>query len=169
MSTMYDTMYTLGMICREIFGSDPVPKTLIDTLLIRPASGLALLLKRRENTKNKQRNISELVSRLDDIFDPDGGVSIEDQGPFWLGYYHYMTAIDAAQRYGADELTAAGHALFGDRWQSDLSRELGLSDTRRIRHWMSGSRPIPVTVWADICRMLRQRQSSIDQVLQDFA
>lgn len=64
-------------------------------------------------------------------------------------------------------LKLAGEALFGERWQTDLSRELGLSDARRIRQWLTG-RPIPAGVWADICSLLRQRQMTIERVLQDL-
>lgn len=74
----------------------------------------------------------------------------------------------AAKKYGADELRIAGEALFGDRWQTDMSRELGLTDARRIRQWLSGDRPIPVGVWADVCGLLRQRQMTIDRVLDEL-
>ena len=166
---MHDTMYTLGMICREVFGYDPIPQTLLDTILTQPASGLAIILKRRGrgHIKANQEMIADLVDRLPSyLTDPENGVSIEDQGPFWLGYYHYLSAKDAAKKYGPDELSAAGQSLFGERWQTDLSRELGLSDARRIRQWLAGERPIPVGVWADICGLLRHRQSSIDSVLK---
>ncbi len=168
-----DTMYTIGMICRAIWPGrgrdiDSPPNSIIETVLTRPASGLALMLKHPANTAAKQEMIAELVDKLADIHDPEGGVKSEDQGPFWTGYYHYASALDHAKNYGPAELEAAGKALFGDRWQTALSRSLGLSDARRVRQWMAKERPIPVGVWADICGLLRQRETSIKSVLKSF-
>ena len=39
-------------------------------------------------------------------------------------------------------LTSTGFALYGDRWQSPLARDLGLTD-RHIRFWAAGHRPVP--------------------------
>lgn len=41
-----------------------------------------------------------------------------------------------------DELTAAGQALYGERWQSSLARDLRVSD-RTVRRWLAGDAPIP--------------------------
>ncbi len=60
----------------------------------------------------------------------------------------------------------AGEALYGDRWQTDLTRALGLKDARRIRQWISGDRPIPDGVWSDICDLLHKRKIHIDDVLK---
>ncbi|PPV06801.1 hypothetical protein [Xanthomonas axonopodis] len=53
-------------------------------------------------------------------------------------------------------LVRVGHALYGDRWQSDLARALGVND-RRLRAWMQGERKPPVGIWGDIAGLLRQR------------
>lgn len=58
---------------------------------------------------------------------------------------------------GTAELKEAGEALYGDRWQTDLKRGLGLKDARRIRQWMSGARPISPGVWPKITMLLRER------------
>ena len=63
-------------------------------------------------------------------------------------------------------LIDAGKALYGDRWQTDLARALGLSDARRLRQWLSEDRPIPAGVWDDITTLLRDRQRTIDTVLE---
>lgn len=166
---MEQTMYTLGMIARAIWpGAGDLPQNIIDVVLTRPASGLALMLKHKDNRASKQKAITELVDKLGDVKDPEGGVKGEDQGPFWLGYYHYAAALNHAKNYGPTELEAAGKALFGDRWQTDLSRALGLSDARRIRQWMAKDRKIPAGIWADICGLLRHREMSIKNVLQNF-
>ncbi|MDT8895501.1 hypothetical protein RSO41_12625 [Halomonas sp. I1] len=61
---------------------------------------------------------------------------------------------------GPDALARAGQALFGDRWQTDIARELGIGDSRRVRQWMSGDRSIPHGVWGDIAELLRRRGSA---------
>lgn len=66
---------------------------------------------------------------------------------------------------GIDDLRAAGEALYGSRWQSDLARDLGLSDARRVRQWFSGDRPIPDGVWKDVAKLLRERLVLIDSTL----
>ncbi len=163
---MKNTMYTLGMIYRAIWPTDH-QLDIIEVILKRPASGLTLMAK-HQDAANKTEEIAALVDRLQDISDPLGGVPNEDQLSFWLGYYHYPIAVGAKDKYGAKELRIAGEALFGERWQTDLSRELGLSDARRIRQWLTGDRPIPVGVWADICGLLRQRQITIERLVETF-
>lgn len=171
---MKKTMYVLGQVCRAIWpgraynGSDVAPNSIIEKTLTHPASGLALMTKHEDNTADKQEAVCKLVGSIGDISDPPNGVAIEDQGQFWLGYYHYASAIDAQKKYGSAELEAAGKALFGDRWQTDLSNALGLSDARRMRQWMARERPIPVGVWADICALLRTRQMTINSLIQDL-
>lgn len=67
-----------------------------------------------------------------------------------------------------EHLKKAGEALFGKRWQTDLANALELSDSRRIRQWMAGERKIPAGIWADVCALLRQRQISIEQILNEI-
>lgn len=64
-----------------------------------------------------------------------------------------------------DVLIKSGQALYGERWQTDLARDLGLSDGRRIRQWLSGDRPIPEGVWNDIAKLLADRKVVIDEAL----
>lgn len=65
-------------------------------------------------------------------------------------------------------LTKAGLALYGERWQTSLARDLGLSDGRRIRQWLSGDRPIPDGVYTDLVELLKQRKVLIDETLDQF-
>lgn len=65
-------------------------------------------------------------------------------------------------------LIKCGLALYGVRWQTDLARDLGLSDGRRVRQWLSGDRPIPDGVWKDIERLLTDRKSVIDDAMDDL-
>lgn len=163
---MKEVMYTLGMICRAIWPESigDVPPSILK-MLPQPVSMLAFMVK-HSDTEKKQRLVADLVDRLPaDLRNPAGGVKNEDQSSFWLGYYHLDTAVGAAKQCTPEDLKKAGEALFGERWQTDLSRELGLSDARRIRQWMAGERPIPVGIWADVCQLLRRRQITIQSVL----
>lgn len=58
-------------------------------------------------------------------------------------------------------LTRAGQALYGERWQTDLARDLGLSDARRIRQWLSGDRPIPAGIWNELSALMKSRSTEI--------
>ena len=58
-------------------------------------------------------------------------------------------------------LIEAGRALYGDRWQTDTAAALGLSDARRIREWLSGSRRVPPGIWADLLALMEKRRAEI--------
>jgi hypothetical protein len=58
-------------------------------------------------------------------------------------------------------LINTGKALYGERWQTDLARELKLSDSRRIRQWLSKERPIPAGILKDLRILLCARQHLI--------
>lgn len=62
-------------------------------------------------------------------------------------------------------LINVGLALYGERWQTDLARDLGLSDGRRIRQWLSGDRPIPEGIWDDLGKLLADRKNVINEAL----
>lgn len=154
-----ETMYTLGQIARAIWPAGNVPPTILDALLVKPASGLALAVAHKDAKRADADDLAALVAKLPaDLSDPRGGVKMQDQGPFWLGHYHYLAALDHADRWGAAHLTKAGTLLFGDRWQSDLARAIGVSD-RSVRGWVAGERKPPAGVWADIAALLRQRSN----------
>lgn len=65
-------------------------------------------------------------------------------------------------------LINAGNALYGERWQTNLARDLKLSDARRIRQWLSDDRPIPDGVFNDIADLLTSRKINIDNVLNEL-
>lgn len=65
-------------------------------------------------------------------------------------------------------LVNAGNALYGERWQTNLARDLKLSDARRIRQWLSDDRPIPDGVFNDIAELLTSRKINIDNVLNEL-
>lgn len=62
-------------------------------------------------------------------------------------------------------LALVGNALYGERWQTDLARDLRLSDGRRIRQWLSLDRTIPDGVWDDLAKLLTDRKLVIDDAL----
>lgn len=155
-----DIMYNLGALTRAIYPTSQPAPSLVGKLLTAPATGLGMLL-RTQSAKTRMAkgdpDIAQYVARLPaDLSDPAGGVKIDDQGPFWVGYYHQFAAIQQAIAFGPSELDRCGKHLFGERWQSEMARALNVGD-RRVREWVSGERKPPAGVWADIAAMIRQR------------
>jgi len=70
-------------------------------------------------------------------------------------------------KFGSKELRKSGEALFGQRWQTDIAKALGV-DSRRIRQWVKGERPLPKTIDKNILTLLQQRQIKIGQLLNIF-
>lgn len=60
-----------------------------------------------------------------------------------------------------------GQALYGDRWQTQLARSIGVSD-RSVRGWAAGGRPVPPGVWKEIADLIRQHQQALSAVLQEL-
>jgi len=56
----------------------------------------------------------------------------------------------------AQGLETVGLALYGHRWQSSLSRDLGVLP-RTVRKWASGEKPVPPGQWRYIAALLEQR------------
>lgn len=52
-------------------------------------------------------------------------------------------------------LETCGQALYGERWQSALARDLGVSD-RTVRRWAAGA-TVPLGVSADLQRLCTER------------
>jgi hypothetical protein len=53
-------------------------------------------------------------------------------------------------------LREAGEALYGPRWQSDLARDLNVTD-RTVRRWIAGDVPIPHSLWTELRALLKAR------------
>lgn len=60
-------------------------------------------------------------------------------------------------------LIATGQALYGQQWQSALSRDLGVSD-RTMRRWVAESRPLPDGVRADLRRLCVTRGAQLREL-----
>jgi hypothetical protein len=62
-------------------------------------------------------------------------------------------------------LAAAGEALYGPLWQSQLARDLDVAD-RTVRRWRAGDTPIPGGVAIDLLRLLTERAADIDELIE---
>ncbi|GLR47631.1 hypothetical protein GCM10007925_13440 [Sphingomonas astaxanthinifaciens DSM 22298] len=67
-------------------------------------------------------------------------------------------------RGGFDTLRLTGEALYGERWQRPLSRDLGVSD-RMVRYWSAGDHPKPSDLNTKLAALLRAREGQLQQVI----
>lgn len=165
-----EIMYTVGELVRCIYGSN-VPVNVQNTIIRFPAKGIGLMSQRGDiiNAPD-QDEVMRLMDKIpSDLVDPKDKMEFEAQGAFWLGYYHYAKIKDDVANYGANELAVVGNALYGDQWQTALSRDLDLSSPRRMRAWISGERKIPTGVWFDIISLLKARQLKIEEIIKKLA
>ena len=70
--------------------------------------------------------------------------------------------------YGPVELEKCGAILYGNRWQTELAKNLGLTDSRMIRYWLSRERNVPVYVWKNIVELVKEKQKQLGILLEDF-
>lgn len=63
-------------------------------------------------------------------------------------------------------IVAIGLALWGTRWQSDMARDLGVSD-RTVRRWVAGDH-VPPGIYADLAEIARERRTDIDALLWEM-
>jgi hypothetical protein len=61
-------------------------------------------------------------------------------------------------------LKAAGEALWGPQYRSEMARQLDVH-LRTVMRWDSGETSIPPSAWARLGKLLRERKHRIDQVL----
>ncbi|TPH20647.1 hypothetical protein EUX52_07460 [Haemophilus haemolyticus] len=165
-----EIMYTVGQLVRCVYGVD-VPVNVQNTIIRYPAKGIGLMNQRGDiiNTEN-QDEVMRLMNKIpSDLTDPKDKMEFDAQGAFWLGYYHYAKITDDVANYGANELTVVGNALYGDQWQTALSRDLELSSSRRLRAWLSGERKIPTGIWFDVVELLKARHLKIGEIIKKMA
>lgn len=62
-------------------------------------------------------------------------------------------------------LQDAGEALYGPRWQSELARELQVSD-RTVRRWAAGATDVPSGVYLDLLRLVEERAADLDLLVE---
>jgi hypothetical protein len=66
-------------------------------------------------------------------------------------------------KISADILKRAGEALYGERWQSPLSRDLGVTD-RTIRNWAANRNECPGDLAERLLQVLRARGECVETV-----
>jgi hypothetical protein len=66
-----------------------------------------------------------------------------------------------------DNLRAVGEALYGPRWQSELSRDLNVA-VRTVQRWDAGERGIPASLGDDLCDLLVRRRNKISDLIEKF-
>lgn len=62
-----------------------------------------------------------------------------------------------------DMLRKTGEALYGSRWQSELARDLGMSD-RHMRRLASGEAELTPSMAMDLWRIATERADVLDEV-----
>lgn len=63
------------------------------------------------------------------------------------------------------DLESAGHALYGNEWQSKLAHALGI-DPRRIRQWMAGERKPAPGITQDVIALLETNKVELAATLR---
>lgn len=58
-------------------------------------------------------------------------------------------------------LVECGEALYGPRWQSELARDLQVSD-RTMRRWVAGTTDVPAGLYLDLLRLTQERSALLD-------
>lgn len=61
-------------------------------------------------------------------------------------------------------LIDCGEALYGPLWQSELARQLGVSD-RTVRRWVAGA-DMPPGVYVDLMRLAHERAGMLDALVE---
>lgn len=67
------------------------------------------------------------------------------------------------------DIVQIGIAVYGSRWQTDLARDLGLKDGRRIRQWLVGERPVPIDIALDLKKLLVTKMVKIEGAINDIS
>lgn len=65
-----------------------------------------------------------------------------------------------------EKLASVGRAVYGERWQTALARDLRISD-RTIRRWSVGSSPIPKSMERDIWAVVEDRSDESRSLLYE--
>jgi hypothetical protein len=68
---------------------------------------------------------------------------------------------------GQSLLQRAGEALYGPRWQSELARDLAVSD-RTMRRWVAGDGAPSPGVYLDLLRLTQERAQALDALAAEL-
>jgi hypothetical protein len=106
-------------------------------------------------------DLGEFDSILPDFTVIDGGRPWSAQldaalvGGHYQNVWHLMPD-DGSLMPGISALRTAGEAMFGSRWQSELASHLRIN-SRQVRQWLAGDRPIPVDLWPRVRQLALAR------------
>lgn len=62
-------------------------------------------------------------------------------------------------------ISKIGSTLYGERWQGDLARALGVKD-RTVRYWVAGQGAIKQGVWDEIVALLSNKAADAQTALE---
>lgn len=162
-----EIMRNIGKLVSAVYGGD-VPPNVQNTIIRYPVKGIGLIASRKDFDLESEE-VGRLINKIPaDLEDPKDKMSFDCQGAFWIGYYHYAKLASDVSDYGRQELETLGKVLYGEQWQSNLSRDLGLSSSRRMREWVAGDRKIPIGIWDEISGLLKEKQLKISELLKDI-
>jgi len=65
----------------------------------------------------------------------------------------------------ADLIHAVGRALFGETYQREFSRAIGVN-RRTLSRWTTGAAEPRPGVWADLLRLVEDRQRELAQLIE---
>jgi hypothetical protein len=65
-------------------------------------------------------------------------------------------------------LRRCGKALYGPRWQSDLARDLKVSD-RTVRRWVAGTDDVPEPVYRELSDLCNKRVAELGGLLSSLS
>lgn len=68
---------------------------------------------------------------------------------------------------GEETIERFGRLLYGDRWQTELARDMGVND-RTVRRWHSGETPVPDGVWGEIHALVQDRKAEFEEAESDL-
>ncbi|MND65974.1 hypothetical protein D3C80_573600 [compost metagenome] len=67
-----------------------------------------------------------------------------------------MSESNDMHRMTPEQLRQAGSLLYGQSWQTDFARAIDI-DPRRVRQWLTGDRPIPLSLWEEVVKLLQEK------------
>lgn len=67
----------------------------------------------------------------------------------------------------SDLLNRAGEALYGPQWQSQIARDLNVSD-RHIRRMAAGDQPLKPGMALDLWRVALERAAALEELAEEL-